>query len=85
MKDSEIQLYELMKKRITTTMIGALASIEKMLDLEDEEYEDLRQDILDKGNAQIRELRKDLECYEVKYRKIYFIPLRRDHDKRREI
>jgi hypothetical protein len=80
MRDSEVQLYEQMRKRITTTMIGALASIENLLDLGDE-YEELRQEILDKGNAQIRELKKDLEFYDIKHKKVYFIPLRRDHGK----
>lgn len=77
MRAGHIALYELIKKRLTTTMIGALASIEESLELDDEEYSQLRQDILDKGNAQIRELRKDLDNFEISYKKIYFVPIRR--------
>jgi hypothetical protein len=77
MRDSYIALYELMKKRITTTMIGSLASIEESLELTDDEYSELRQEILDKGNAQIRELKKDLEQFEISYKTVYFVPIRR--------
>ena len=66
---SKIRLKKDVKKKIETTMIGALASIEKYLgelwghDLPDptpeqtqlkEVYEELRSEILDKGNTQIR-------------------------------
>lgn len=79
MRDSHVALYETIRKRITTTMIGALASIEEHLDLDDEEYSALRQEILDKGNAQIRELRRDLDNYDIRRKTVYFVPLRRDN------
>jgi vacuolar-type H+-ATPase subunit H len=79
MRDSHVALYETIRKRITTTMIGALASIEEHLDLDEEQYAELRQEILDKGNAQIRELRRDLEHYDIHHKKVYFVPLRREN------
>jgi len=56
MNNSAVQLYGMMRKRIMTTMIGSLASLEEYkLLFEEEEYEELRKDILDKGHFQIRE------------------------------
>lgn len=79
MKDSSVQLYGLMRKRIMTTMIGALASLEEFKDLfEEEEFEELRKDILDKGHFQIREMEKDLTEFDIGYKKVYFMPFRRD-------
>ena len=77
MQDSRVSLLGLIRKRIQTTMIGAIASAEKT-DLGEEAFEMLRCEILDRGNAQIRYLEKDLDCYEVSYRKIYFIPLKKE-------
>ena len=70
------------KKRVDTTMIGALASIEKHLGFlwghdsdkpltADQKaladiYEDLRSEILDKGNNQVRILNDEIDQYEVK-------------------
>lgn len=69
-----------MKKRIQTTMIGAIASIEEYFgqfwgkDSESptasqerfrEIFEELRDEILDKGNTQIRSIDADLAKYEV--------------------
>lgn len=68
------------KKRIQTTMIGAIASIEEHLgqfwgkDSDSpspaqnrfhELFEELRDEILDKGNSQIRSVDADLAKYEV--------------------
>ena len=79
MNDSAVQLYETMKKRVMTTMIGALASLEEYIDIfEKEEYDELRKDILNKGHCQIRELERDLANYDVRYRTVYFMPLRRN-------
>ena len=70
MGSSAVQLYGMMRKRIMTTMIGALASLEEHKDLFDEDdYEDLRKEILD----------KDIDSFDVKYKTVYFMPLRRDH------
>lgn len=82
MKDSSVQLYGLMRKRIMTTMIGALASLEEFKDLfEEEEFEELRKDILDKGHFQIREMEKDLTEFDIGYKKVYFMPFRHEPSK----
>ena len=81
------------KKKIQTTMIGALSSIEdhfgflwghtsdgvltpdkeKMRQL----YEDLRSDILDKGNTQIRNVDAEIVQYDVKWNRYqYHIPMK---------
>jgi len=78
---SRDRLSKIAKKKIETTMIGALSSIEKNLgflwghedqrDLTPEEqhlkniYDQIRSEILDKGNSQIRNLESELSQYEV--------------------
>lgn len=80
MNNSAVQLYGMIRKRIMTTMIGALASLEEYKDIfEGDEYEELRKDILDKGHFQIRELERDLENFDIKFKTIYFMPLRRNN------
>ena len=82
MGNGAVQLYQAMRKRIMTTMIGALASLEEFKEIfEEDEYEGLRKDILDKGHFQIRELERDLDGYDIKYKTVYFMPLRRDQGK----
>lgn len=82
MGNGAVQLYQMMRKRIMTTMIGALASLEEFKEIfEEDEYEGLRKDILDKGHFQIRELERDLGGFDIKYKTVYFMPLRRDHGK----
>lgn len=76
--DSKERLKKIAAKKIQTTMIGALDSIEKHLGFlweEDENgdsnsalrevYEIVRQEILDRGNDQIRNLITELDQYEV--------------------
>jgi ribosome maturation protein Sdo1 len=80
MNNSAVQLYGMMRKRIMTTMIGALASLEEYKDIfEGDEYEELRKDILDKGHFQIRELERDIDNFDVKFKTVYFMPLRRNN------
>lgn len=78
------------KTRIKTTMVGAIDSVEKILgfllylneqrELTPEESElkelffELRKDILDKGNNQIRQIDEDLAKFDIT-RKIYHITL----------
>jgi len=81
-KDSSRErLLKVARKKIETTMIGALSSMEKNLgflwgheeqrDLTPEEqhvkniYDQIRSEILDKGNNQIRNLEAELSQYEV--------------------
>lgn len=66
-----------LKKRVKTTMIGSIASIEENLsflwergDEESEKFFELfqkiRSEILDKGNRESRNLESDLNKYEIK-------------------
>ena len=80
---SKDRLYKISKKKVETTMIGALSSIEKHFgflwghesqeDLSPEEqhikyiYDEVRSEILDKGNNQIRNLESEISQYEVKW------------------
>lgn len=87
MEDKKLKIA--IKKRIETTMIGALASIEKHFghvwghpNVDNEElfavYQELRQEILDKGNNQIRSLDGDFEPFEITKRKYHYqMPIRR--------
>lgn len=77
--DSKVRLTNILKKKIQTTMIGALSSIEdhfkflwesdksvtqeQMYDL----FQKVRSEILDKGNTQARNLEAELNQYDVKW------------------
>jgi transcription termination factor Rho len=83
--DSKERLSKILKKKIETTMIGALSSIEDhfgflwasnsdsapteeqvtMRDL----YQQIRSEILDKGNSQARNIDAELSQYEVEWTK----------------
>jgi len=78
--DSKDRLKKIATKKIQTTMIGALDSIEQHLGFlweEDENgkankdlhdiYEIVRQEILDRGNDQIRNLNTELDQYDVEW------------------
>lgn len=83
--DSRDRLNKIVKKKIETTMIGALSSIEKHLgflwenedgsDLTPEQqelfdiYQIVRSEILDKGNGQKRNLDAELSQYDVCWKK----------------
>jgi hypothetical protein len=91
---SKTRLKKEIKKRIETTMIGALASVEKYfghlwghnaLEVSPEQaqlkeiYEELRSEILDKGNAQIRNADSEIETYDVTWNKYHIsIPIKRN-------
>lgn len=80
-QDSKDRLSKIIKKKVETTMIGALSSIEQhfgflwesngkltpeqqaMYDL----YQKIRSEILDKGNAQARNIDAELAHYDVKW------------------
>ena len=90
---SKERLHREIKKRIETTMIGSLASVEKFFgelwghgnkDLTPEQaqmediFEELRSEILDRGNHQIRSIESELESYDVVWQKYHInIPIRR--------
>ena len=71
------QLLDKSKKKIITTMIGALADLESMLAYElganPELHEKLRSSILDRGNNQIRNLEIDFGAYEIQLKKYVFM------------
>jgi hypothetical protein len=78
--DSKDRLSKILKKKIQTTMIGALSSIEENLSFLWEEdhpkftkqeitqiYNKIRSEILDKGNNQARNVDAELANYEVEW------------------
>jgi hypothetical protein len=80
--DSKDRLAKILKKKIQTTMIGALSTIEENLGFlwnspdgkltkEQEQmkeiYNKIRSDILDKGNNQARNIDAELAQYEVEW------------------
>ena len=83
--DSRDRLSKILKKKIETTMIGALSSIEEHLGFlwshrdnesltEDQVYmkdlyQKIRSEILDKGNTQARNVDAELSQYDVKWLK----------------
>lgn len=78
--DSKDRLSKIMRKKIQTTMIGALSSIEEnfgfLWDGDTDEhkackeiYEKIRSEILDKGNNQARNIDAELSHYDVEWLK----------------
>ena len=92
--DSKDRLSKILKKKVITTMIGSLSSIEKHFgflwegnpeDLTDEQrmmydlYQKTRQEILDKGNAQAKNVDAELAQYDIKWlRYSTVIPVRKE-------
>ena len=84
---SKDDLFKSCKKKIQTTMIGALDTIEKQFgflwSFEDQDnlneeqkqikniYDEFRANILDKGNTQIRNLEAEFANYEVSRKRYY--------------
>lgn len=84
-KSSQERLGKIIETKMKTIMIGALAVIEQefghlwkkgaMTKLTKEEesllrtYEKIRKDILDKGNLQIRNVKQELEQYEIEWKR----------------
>jgi transcription termination factor Rho len=82
--DSKDRLTKILKKKIETTMIGALSSIEEHFgflwnqeseSMTDEQifmkdaYQKVRSEILDKGNTQARNIDAELSQYDMKWLK----------------
>jgi len=82
LKHGSKKLGQEVKKRMTTTIVGIIASFEKHFEhrfpenydkATDEEikfeaeFSDFREEAFDKGNHQLRELLKELELYDVEY------------------
>ena len=91
---SKHRLKKEIKKKIQTTMIGSLSSIERYFGFlwgEDSEeeltkdqermrdiFEDLRTEILDKGNIKIRNADAEIDSYDVSWNKYHInLPIRR--------
>ena len=73
-RDSKERLKKIARKKIQTTMIGALDTVEKHFGFLWEEdnrlraiYDTIRQEILDRGNDQIRNLDSELEQYDIEW------------------
>jgi hypothetical protein len=79
---SKDRLLSAAKKKVQTTMIGSLSTVEKyfgfLWDVENptpeqnqlkDFFEDLRSEILDRGNTQIRNLENEFLNYEVTWKK----------------
>lgn len=81
-EDSKQRLSKILKKKIETTMIGALSSVEDhfgfLWENEDNKmtpdkqimydiFQKVRSEILDKGNTQSRNLEAEISQYEVKW------------------
>ena len=72
--ESKERLKKIAAKKLQTTMIGALDSIEKHLqtiwdndEVLHEKYELIRQEILDRGNDQIRKLNTEIDQYDIEW------------------
>lgn len=91
---SKTRLKKEIKKRIQTTMIGSLSSVEKYFgflwgensesELTKEQmrmreiFEEMRTEILDKGNSQIRNSDSEIENYEVVWTKYHInLPIKK--------
>lgn len=79
-EDSKDRLSKILKKKIQTTMIGALSSLEENLSFLWEQdnpkfsksdmknlYNKIRSEILDKGNNQARNIDAELAQYEIEW------------------
>lgn len=75
---SKERLLNAAQKKIQTTMIGSLSTIEKHLGFLWEDnielkdiFEELRSEILDRGNTQIRNLENEFNQYDIIWKKYY--------------
>lgn len=88
MEKSKELLEENACKKIKTTMIGALESIEKFFGefMDDEKLQEAfvktREDILNKGNKQIKNMKKELSSYNISRKRYHIkIPVKRWENK----
>jgi hypothetical protein len=70
------RLYNNCVKRINTTMIGAIATIEECMGT-GKDFDAVRSKILDKGNNQIRILSSDFDQYDIKFKNSVTLPIER--------
>ena len=82
MQRSKELLVQNLEKKLMTTMVGALYSIEENLvktdKISEQDYDMIRQEILDKGNKQIKNMKKELSNYSVNWKRFKtVIPMKR--------
>lgn len=85
---SKDKLLKLAKKRIQTTMIGAISSMEEHLGflfdndpIMKEAFDNARSEILDRGNNQMRSLESDFSVYDISWNKFtYQFPFKGTED-----
>lgn len=67
---SYICLNESIRKSIITTFVAAVAALEEKVgeQLTPELFEELREEIMNKGNNEVRRMRNELKSYNVVYR-----------------
>lgn len=70
------KLFNQCSKRINTTMIGAIATLEKYFS-DHPDFTQIRSEILDKGNNQIRNLHVDFDPYNVNFKNSIVLPIER--------
>lgn len=83
-RKSRERLFNISSKKIQTTMIGALETIEKIFGFlwendsnMKELFDKARSEILDRGNNQIRNLQTEVEQYEVEWKRYHItLPVR---------
>lgn len=86
-KTDKDRLEEVVRNKIQTTMIGAIAAIEKnFADLLNhakyrENFDNARKEILDLGNKQIRNIATEMKNYDVQWNRysITLTPYRKDN------
>lgn len=87
-KTDKDRLDDIMKSKIKTTMIGAIAAVEKHFGelLNHVKYrslfDEMRKEVLDLGNKQIRNMSSELANYDVSWNKwqITLTPVRKEKD-----
>ena len=97
--DSKDRLSKILKKKIQTTMIGALSSIEENFgflwdsggQMSEQQkmmydlYQKLRSEILDKGNTQARNVDAELNQYDIKWLRYSInIPIKENNSEEKE-
>lgn len=60
-------LFQEVSRRIKTTMIGSIAVLEQHFEKDDPAFAEIRKNILDLGNNQIRCLEQTLEHFDIEY------------------
>lgn len=78
------KLVSLIESKIKTTMIGAISDVEKALPeiVGSETFSKIRQEILDRGNDQIRIIKSELANYNIEFLGYTFKVIEDNNEKR---